>query len=137
LPEVEPWGWSRSSFGRTLGGRNPQDRRRETVAFTGDSFHIARVLGFVAKNLANLPNSGVDAVLGIDEDFTRPEVLGNFGSGYELAIACKQQDQQLHRLAFEPDRMVVPEEFEPAAIKPEVAELIRGNRQESPSTREV
>jgi hypothetical protein len=64
-------------------------------------------------------------------------VSGDFGSGDELAIARKEQDQQLHRFAFKPDGAVVPEELEPATVEPEVAELICGNRHGTPSAGEV
>jgi hypothetical protein len=68
-------------------------------------------------------------MLAVDKDFTRPKVPGDFGSGDELPVAREEQDQQLHGLAFEPDRVAVPEELEPATVEPKVAELICGNPQ--------
>ena len=79
--------------------------------------------------MANFADSGVDAVFGVDEDFCTPETFGNFRPGDELAIAGGQQDQQLHRLAFELEGSTGAREFKAVAIQLEVAEFEDGNRQ--------
>ena len=71
-----------------------------------------------------LANGGVDAVLGIDEDFAGPEAPGNFGAGDELAFAGDEQDEQLHGLAFDAQKFAVAQQLKAAAVKLEVAELV-------------
>ena len=43
--------------------------------------------GIVAEGLADFADGGVDAVLGVDEDFVAPEALGDFCPGDEFAFA--------------------------------------------------
>jgi hypothetical protein len=78
--------------------------------------------------VADFADGGIDAVFGIDEDFCTPEVLGNFRPGDELAIAGGQQDEQLHRLAFELEASTGASELKAVAIQLEVAEFEDGNR---------
>ncbi|MGA9957084.1 MAG: hypothetical protein WBQ06_02305, partial [Acidobacteriaceae bacterium] len=56
-----------------------------------------------------------------------PEAFGNFRPGNELAIAGSQQDEQLHRLAFELEGSAGASELKAVAIQLEVAEFEDGN----------
>jgi hypothetical protein len=79
--------------------------------------------------VANFADGGIDAVFGVDEDFRTPEAFGDFRPGDELAIAGGQQDEQLHRLAFELEASTGASELKAVAIQLEVAEFEDGNRQ--------
>ena len=92
------------------GGRRKGIRRRffdgdcgsdEAIAHAGDGLDELRIFGVVAKEMAELADGGVDAVFGVDEDFARPEALGDLCAGDELALARDEQDEQLHRLALD------------------------------------
>jgi len=71
-------------------------------------------------------NGGVDAVLGVDENFAGPEPLGNLCTGNKLALVRDKQDEQLHRLAFDAQGQAAAREFETSAIEAEVAEFKNG-----------
>jgi hypothetical protein len=61
------------------------DGRDKPVALARDRLDEAWILRIVPQGVADLPDRGVDSVLGIDEDFPLPEPLGNFGPGDQLA----------------------------------------------------
>jgi hypothetical protein len=71
-------------------------------------------------------------VLGIDEDFTVPEALGNFRPRNELPLARCQQDKQFQGLAFDSDALAVAEEFELAGVEPKFAEFVDGTGHKAP-----
>ena len=73
----------------------------EAVAAAHDGLHKARLFRVVAEGLADFADGGVDAVLGIDEDFVAPKAFGDFGARDEVAFAGGEEDEQLHWLAFE------------------------------------
>ena len=73
----------------------------EAVAHAGDGLDELGIFGVVAEKMAELADGGVDAVLGVDEDFAGPEALGDLGAGDELALPGGEQDEQLHRLALD------------------------------------
>jgi hypothetical protein len=95
----------------------------EPVAFSHHRLDEARFLGIIAQHLTYLANGGVDAVLGVDEDFGAPEPLHNFCSGDEVSVSGRQENQQLHRLPFQPQAASGPVECEMAGIQLEFAEL--------------
>ena len=82
--------------------------------------------------MAELADGGIDAVLSIDEDFAGPEALGDFGAGDELTFAGGEEDEQLHRLAFDAQRFAVAQQLKAAAVKLEVAELVKWDRARAP-----
>ena len=71
-------------------------------------------------------DGGVNAVLGVDEDFAGPEPLGDLGAGNKLALARDKQDEQLHRLALQAQGLAAVREFETSAIEAEVGEFKNG-----------
>src|SRR5579863_7307723 len=100
-----------------------RNRCQKPVTFSGDCLNELGIHGIVAEEMAELADGGVDAVLGVDEDFAGPETLGDFGAGNELALARDKEDEQLHRLALDAYRFAVSEEFETSAIEAKVAEF--------------
>jgi hypothetical protein len=63
--------------------------------------HEAGLLTVITQDRADFPDGGVDTVLGVYEDFAVPEALGDLSSGDQLAISCRQQNEQLHGLSFQ------------------------------------
>ena len=113
-----------------------EDRRRqlrfsdwtdEAIALAHHGLHETRLVGIVAEGLADFADSRIDTVLGINEDFAAPKVLGYFCPGDEIAFAGGEQDEQLHRLAFELQTAPCAPQLEPAAIQPEVVEFENGD----------
>ena len=78
----------------------------------------------VAELVAELTDGGIDAVFGIDEDFARPEPIGDLVTSDELPFARGEQDEQLHGLTLNAQGVAVTEKLERSAVKPEVTELI-------------
>ena len=83
-----------------------------------------RTVGIVAEQVAELTDGGIDAVFGIDEDFARPEAIGDLGASDELTFSRGEQDEQFQRLTLDAQGVAVAEELERSAVKPEVTELI-------------
>jgi len=82
-----------------------------------------RFFGVILQQVAELANGGVDAVLGIDKDLAGPEVLGNLCASDKLTLARDKEDEQLHRLALDGQRMAAAEELESSAVELKLAEL--------------
>jgi hypothetical protein len=76
-------------------------------------------------------------VFGVDEDFARPQTLGDFGARDKPALAARKQDEQFHGLAFETKGAAMAEEFETAAIEPKAAEFEDGRGHTSGLAAEV
>ena len=108
--------------GRGHGLRGGRDAD-ETVAFPGHGLEEAWVVGVFTENVANFANGSVDAMFGVDEDLGRPEELGNLGAGDEAAAGRGQEDEKLHRLAFEAQRRVAAAQLEALAVQIKLAEL--------------
>ena len=115
--------------GPRLGGCfiNGDELADKAVALRCHGLNEARFFGVVAQNLADFADGSVDAVLGIDKDFAAPEMLGDFGSSNEIAVAGCQKNEQFHRLSFEPQVASGTGEFETASVQPKVAELEDGH----------
>jgi hypothetical protein len=62
-------------------------RRDKAVTHAGHRLDEFRIFGVVAQEVTQLADGGVDAVLGVDEDFAGPKALGNLGAGHKLALA--------------------------------------------------
>jgi hypothetical protein len=103
---------------------NSGDGGDETVTPADDGLDKLRIVGIVAEQVAELTDGGIDAVLGIDEDFARPEPIGDFAASDELTFPGGEQDEQLHRLALDAQGAAVAEQLERPAVEPEVTELI-------------
>ncbi len=73
--------------------------------------------------MTDLPDGCVDAMLGVDEDFTAPQALDYFRSRDEMAIPGCQQNEQLHRFSFQLDRAARAGQLEAVAVHLEVAEF--------------
>src|SRR5450631_3372497 len=72
-------GWGGGRGGSGCGGRRVTVLfGYEAVSLAGDGLDEAGLGGIVAQGLADFPNRGVDAVLGIDEDVLAPEALDDF-----------------------------------------------------------
>lgn len=106
--------------------RNNGDRRDQTVSLALDGLDILRMVRIVAQAMAELADGGIDAVLGVDEDLSRPEPPGDFRARHQAALARGQQDQQLHGFALDAQRMAVAAQLEAAAVQLELADLHDG-----------
>jgi hypothetical protein len=83
-----------------------------------------RSVRIVVQEMAKLSNGGIDAVFGIDEDFARPQPLGDFGARNQLSFARDQEHKEFHGLAFDAQGPALMQQLKPAAIQPEIAELV-------------
>src|ERR1700761_5776730 len=95
----------------------------KTVAFAGDGLEEARAVGVFTENVPNFANGSVDAVFGVDEDLGGPEEPGDLGAGDEAAAGGRQEDEKLHRLAFETQRRFTAAQLETLAVQMKLAEL--------------
>ena len=82
------------------------------------------MVGIVAEQVAELTDGGIDAVFGINEDFARPEPIGDLATSDELTFPGGEQDEQLQGLTLDAHGVAITEELERSAVKPEVAELV-------------
>ena len=101
-------------------------RRDETISHARHCLDELRIFGVVAENVAELADGCVDAVFGIDENLTGPEVLRDLGASDELVLAGDQQDKELHRLALKTKRVAVAEQLKGSAIEAEITEFVDG-----------
>jgi hypothetical protein len=72
------------SFGRRF--VKSGDGGDETITPADDSLDKLRIVGIVAEQVAELTDGGIDTVFGIDEDFARPEPIGDFAASDELTF---------------------------------------------------
>ena len=78
------------------------------------------------QKMPQFADGGVDAVLGVDENFAGPEPLGDLGAGNKLTLARDKQDEQLHGLALHAQGLATVREFKTPAIEAEVGEFKDG-----------
>jgi hypothetical protein len=83
-----------------------------------------RIVRVVAEQVAELTDSRIDAVLGIDEDFALPEPSGDLAARDQLAFPRGEQDEQFQRLTLDAQGLAVTEQLERSAVKREVTEMI-------------
>lgn len=95
----------------------------EAVALAGDGLEEARVVGVFAEGVADFADGGVDAVLGVDEDFGVPEGAGDLVARDEAAAGGGEKDEELHGLAFETQGRAAAAQLEARAIQLKLAEL--------------
>ena len=111
-----------NSIGRRF--LNSGDGCDEAVTLADDGPDKLRIVGIVAEQVAELTDGGIDAVFGIDEDFARPEPIGDLAASDELTFPGGEQNEQLQRLTLDAQGVAAAEELERSAVKPEVTELI-------------
>src|SRR5450631_3733068 len=118
-------GWGGGRGGSGCGGRRVTVLfGYEAVSLAGDGLDEAGLVGIVAQGLADFPNRGVDAVLGIDEDVLAPEALDDFLARDDGAVFFRQQEEQFHGDAFEFQDAAVTPQLEAGGIEIEFAELV-------------
>ena len=72
-------------------------------------------------------------MFGVDEDFARPEPIGNLTASDEQAFPRGEQDEQLQGLALHAQGLAVTEELKRPAVKAEFTELIDKTAQGTPT----
>jgi hypothetical protein len=93
----------------------------ETVAFPGNGLHEARLFGIVAERLPDFADSGVDTVLGVEEDILAPDFFDDLVAADQLAIALHQKGEQVHGNLFELQDTITTSQLVAAAIQLEVS----------------
>src|SRR5713101_4089338 len=73
----------------------------KTITFSGDGLYETWSFGVVLEDLTDLANRAIDAVVRIKEDALAPDPIDDLVPGDELAPLLHQQEQKLHRDAFE------------------------------------
>ena len=76
----------------------------------------------IVQGLPDLPDRCVDAHLHIDEDVLTPEPGDDRFARHQFPASFDEQDQQIHRLALEPDGTAFPPQFVALHVELEVAE---------------
>ena len=76
--------------------------------------------GVIVKHLANLPDGGVDTVVGVEKDVFAPDPLHNLISGHQLATVLDKEAKKVGRNAFELEHLAGLFQFEGAEIEFEI-----------------
>src|SRR6266851_1938915 len=92
----------------------------EAVSPAGDGLYESRLLGVVLEYLANLADSGVDAVVGVEEDVLAPNPFDDLVAGHELPSGLNQEDQQLRRNPLQLQNPAGAAQFVGAQVKVEI-----------------
>lgn len=118
-------------------GTVDNDVCNEAIAHPGFGLNELGIFRMVTEQMAEFPDGGIDTVLGVCEDFSGPQALGDVDAGDKLTLARGEQNQELHRLAFEAERPAVAEQFEGSAIETEIAKFVddasRGTQRRPPT----
>ena len=75
------------------------------------------------QRLADLADSGIDAVIHIKKDVSAPNMLGDLVTRHQLSVTLDQQDEQLHREFFQAQKAVASLQSITGLIKSELAEM--------------
>jgi hypothetical protein len=78
----------------------------KAVALSNHCLQVAGLLGVVSQSQPNLANSGVDPLLGIQEDVSAPNSLDDLFSADEPIFVLHKKDQQFHGYLLEPKHSV-------------------------------
>ena len=81
-----------------------------------------RSLRRITQRLSNLPHRRVDACLDVDEHVLAPQPVDDLGARDEDIPPLDQQEQQIHRMAFEAHRAAVAAQLVGGDVELEVAE---------------
>ena len=98
----------------------------ETVAFPRNGLNESWLSGIFLQRGPNLPDGGVDAVLGVDEHVLTPEPRGDLRPGDYVAILFSQQDEQLHGDALDLYDASVTTKLKAVAVQLELAKFEAG-----------
>ena len=72
---------------------NPVNRGNEPVTLAGDGLHETRPLWVIAKDIADLADGSIDAVLGVEKDPLAPETVYDFLSRYQMPLFLEEKDE--------------------------------------------
>ena len=100
-----------------MGTRESIDGGDEPVASPWQGLDVARAIGGVAENLAKAGDGGVNAMLEIDENVARPELLTDFLARDELGRALEQHEEDLEGLLLHADAGTTLAEFTGADVR--------------------
>ena len=75
-------------------------RGDEPISAARDSLKETWIVRIVVQDLADLPDGGVDAIVGIDEDFLAPNPLHDLFAGDKFAVLLQQELKNLHRYSW-------------------------------------
>src|SRR5918994_526964 len=99
--------------------------RDEAVSPACDRLDEPRAVGRISQGLANLAYGGVDAGVHIHEDIFTPELIDDLGPRHQMPAALDEQDEQVHRLAFEPNEAAAATQLVRGRIEFVIAEAER------------
>jgi hypothetical protein len=94
----------------------------EPVSPALESLDELRGVGRVPKCLANLADGGVDARVHIHEDIFPPQLIDDLRPRDQLSAAPDEQDEQVHRLAFESNEAAAATQLVRGGVELELAE---------------
>jgi hypothetical protein len=93
------------------------------ISFAYHGFHKTRLLWVVPQRGTDFTDSGIYAVINIEENVLAPEPLGDLLAGNQLAGPLEQQDEQLHREFLQPQLTLAPLQPVAGLIERELAEM--------------
>ena len=96
--------------------RNCFDSGNEAIAAARKCLHVARLLVRITKSATQRLDSGVHAVLKIDEGISRPKALLQLLAGEQLARLFKQQGEDLKGAAGQTNLAAMLAEFACAEV---------------------
>src|ERR1700722_7713240 len=73
--------------------RSRDNRGNKTVSVPGNSSYEARVFGIVSEDLPDLPDSAVNAVVGVEKSSFPPDAFDDLVPCNQLAIPLNQKDE--------------------------------------------
>lgn len=95
----------------------------EAIPFAEYGLDILRLAGIVSEGIADLSDSGVDAVIGIEVKVLPPESLNNFLAADHPFLFPHQEDEQIHGDAFHAHCFSRASKFVPVYIQDKRSEL--------------
>ena len=108
-------------------------RADKAVPSSRDGLYETGPLGIVSKRPADFPYGGIDSVVGVYKDILAPQTFYDFLPGDDVALTLREENQQFHRDALQPDALDFPgrsltAQFEIAAIELKLTEFVQRPR---------
>ena len=94
----------------TVAGRS-LDWDLEAVPLARHCLDVMRFLWVFAESAANLSDRSVDAVIGVEVNVFAPEAFDDLLAADQSAVLADQEDQEVHRDAFEAHRFPAASQF--------------------------
>jgi hypothetical protein len=99
-------------------------RRSKAVPLADNCFNEPGLIGVVAQHHSKLSDSGVYAMINIEENVRTPKAARYLLARHQLPMSFDQQDEQLHRAFLEAHGAGAPLEEIARLVQCELAEMV-------------